>query len=1125
MLRSFAGLLTLVILVSIPGIAIGQDHGKRKPLVVDVQQRPKSDFPTLEFQRWSGKINVPDPVALSVDNRGVVYVTQTRRRKIQDLDIRANQDWIPDDVGMQSVTQKRSFYREQLAIDGKDPKRSERVADWNKDGKHDWRDLTVVSEAIYRLVDNNDDGTADQITTFAEDFKTEVTGIAAGVLAYQGDVYSTIAPDVWKLRDHDQDGVADSRSVLATGFGLHIAYGGHDMHGLTVGPDGKIYWSIGDKGINVQSAEGKTFKYSNQGGVMRCNPDGSDFEVFAHGLRNVQEFAFDQYGNLFGVDNDSDQPGEHERFVCIIDSMDAGWRCNYQYRGDSYNPWTVEKLWETAGDEHPAYIVPPIRYYVDGPAGFKFNPGTALTPEYRDFFFMTNAPAGFQYAFRVQPDGDSFKMTDSHQFGSGDAIVGLAFGPDGGLYGADWDGGYPLDEKGAVIRIDVPAKQISPEHKVLRQEVATLLRTGFTGHSVDELKLFLPHADRRIRLGAQFELVNREQATVLADNLADASADQLARLHCVWGLGQLARSGDELALQALQQNLSEQDPIVLAQIAKTVGEIPAADSLGLIDALSHPNLHVRVNVGLAIARHPAASFIPALLQQAEKLQPNQHSLRHSIVRALAASATSDRLAEQSGNQSVMVKMVCVLALRQQASPLVAKYLGDESAWIVAEAARAIHDDDSIANALPELAAALFGPHQQNPAIMRRAINANLRLGTAAHSDNLLTYMASQSPPTDLLVEACESIGIWNEPHVLDRVEGVYRDLTQTKREPLNKRAAATLTALVTTAATPVKIAAVIAARQQGIQLGTEALTTLLQAEEAPAQLRIEAMNTLAETKSPEVKKLLIEYTSSASKPLAARAIGLLAETYPADATKVLQGLLEQSKSITIQQASLSALTSIGNAKADQALAKFGSNVFAKDDSFAMLEIAQAVATRAQQSSELSRLQRVVNQKQLDQTAKFKLGNAPGASKFAFSLSGGDKQNGEKIFKTHLQAQCSRCHRIGKSGSNIGPELTKIAKQRDTVHLLRAIVNPSADIDPKYFTQAILMDSGKIIRGVIKHEGDETTIVIGSDGKENEIASEEIEDISSQKISLMPDMTETLTANEVRDLVAYLSSLR
>ena len=1118
--------LCTLFLCTLPSPSHAQDQGSKKQDINEVQQRPASDFPALIMQSWSGKINVPDPVALSVANNGDIFVTQTRRRKIQDLDIRANRDWTTHDISLTSVDEKRQFFHSQMPTDGSNLTQAQRVDDRNKDGQHDWRDLTVVSEAIYRLRDLDDDRAADEITTFAEEFQTEVTGIAAGVLAYNGDVYSTIAPDVWKLQDTNDDGVADVRNVIATGFGLHIAYAGHDMHGLAVGPDGKIYWSIGDKGINVETTDGERFMYPNQGGVMRCNPDGSDFEVFAHGLRNVQEFAFDAHGNIFGVDNDSDQPGEKERFVAIVDAMDAGWRCNYQYRGDDYNPWMDEGLWDLAGKDHPAYIVPPIRHYVDGPAGFKFNPGTALSPAYRDFFFMTNAPAGYQYAFRAVPDGDSFKMVDSHLFASGSAIVGLAFGPDGALYGADWDGGYPLDQKGAVVRFDVAADELQPSHLDLRAEVQQLLHDGFAHRDSTALATLLGHADRRVRLGAQFALVQKNQTNVFVDKLNNSQTTRFARLHCVWGLGQLARKNVSVAAATLNDNLNDQDAIVLAQVAKTVGESCQANTASLISLLGHSDFHVRINAGLALGRQGTQDAVQPLLNQCDSLKVSEHYLRHSLARGLSASASADELAKQANHDGVSRRMVCVLALRHQASPLVASFLQDSSHWVATEAARAIHDDQSIPTALPALAKTLNDRSSADEGFFRRSINANFRIGTTDASQRIVEFLGNSDHPDELLVAACQSIGQWNDPPLLDMVEGRYRDLTIEKREPVSDQTEQALSQLVADGSTSVRIAAMVAATQLGLKLDAQSLTALLKSADVPSDLRVESLNALTSEKGKDSLSLLQEYSQASDEALVIRAAERLSQDYPGQAFNPLRRILTESKSQAAKQAAIKGLSTLDSADASEALAEFGQSVFGTNPQPGlMLEIANAVSAGAQSSRQFARLQRTVNEQRQILSAQFKLGSAPGASKFAFSLSGGNAGNGKQIFTNHLQAQCSRCHRIGKSGSNIGPELTKIAKKRDAEYLLRAIVAPSAEIEPKYFTQAILMDSGKIIRGVIERENETETIVVGTDGKKITLPSDEIEDVSKQKISLMPDMTETLQPHEVRDLVAYLSKLK
>ncbi len=1061
-------------------------------------------YPQLEFRKWSGTINVPDPVAVSVDAQGRVYATQTRRRKIQDLDIRANSEWIPDDVGLESVEQKRDFFKRQLAIGGDDPQQAKHVDDVNQDGVHDWRDLTVISEVIYRLVDNDEDGTADEVTVFANDFKTEVTGIAAGVLAFGGDVYATVAPDLWRLRDHDRDGVADSQESIAHGFGLHIAYGGHDMHGPTVGHDGRIYWSIGDKGIHVTTAEGRTFDYPNQGGVMRCNPDGSDFEVFAHGLRNVQEVAFDQYGNMFGVDNDSDQSREKERFVFIVPDMDAGWRCNYQYRGSSYNPWTAERLWELAGEQHAAYIVPPLQHYIDGPAGFKFNPGTALSPDYKDFFFLTGAPNGNQHAFRVASDGDAFKMVDEHQIGAGLAIVGLAFGPDGGLYGADWDGGYPLDEIGSVVRIDVPSANNSPE----RREVKEQLAAGFDHLDRATLIALLGHADQRLRQGAQFALVDLAASDLLASVAVNDAASLLARLHAMWGLGQLARSGDILARDMVGLMLHAKDEHLRAQAATTYGDIQQADGFALLDLLDDENLHVRTRAGLALGRHPAPQAVEPLLKQADLLTVSQHYLRHSIVSALAACATSDELVAQAQHENELRRMCCVLALRRQAHVAVAEYLHDCSDWVATEAARAIHDDKSIDAALPQLASTLTERDSQSEAFTVRAINANFRQGDAPSAQRVLNFSLAERYSPEMRLIAVQALAEWLAPPLLDRVEGRRRDLASDSRSIDIKTLSSGISSLAAADNQALRSAALAAARKLGIELPNPILVGLANDRTNSAETRIEALHSLAARPAGKRAKNLLSTFDLALKAestsIQSAAVELIGKVFPQRASKRLAQVVEGDFAVGVKQAAVAALAKLPVQSGAEILLKLGRQLSAGElNSELALDVHEAVTNLPGLAAELT--------------------FAP--EKFAYARDGGNAKLGEELFSSHVQAQCVRCHKIGSEGSEIGPELTKIAKVRDADYLLRAIAQPSADIDPKYRTQMLVLASGQVIRGAIQSTSETETVVADSTGGLQVVDTDEIESTSEQKISLMPEMLEILTAREVRDLVAYLRSLK
>src|SRR4029434_579873 len=106
---------------------------------------------------------------------------------------------------------------------------------------------------------------------------------------------------------------------------------GHDLHGMVLGPDGKLYFCMGDRGLNVtKSVDGATVENPESRAVLRCNLAGTGLELFATGLRNPQELRFDQYGNLFTGDNNPDK-GDPARWVYVCEGGDRGRRIGYQH--------------------------------------------------------------------------------------------------------------------------------------------------------------------------------------------------------------------------------------------------------------------------------------------------------------------------------------------------------------------------------------------------------------------------------------------------------------------------------------------------------------------------------------------------------------------------------------------------------------------------------------------------------------------------------------------------------------------------------------------------------------------------------------------------------------------------
>jgi len=166
---------------------------------------------------------------------------------------------------------------------------------------------------VRRFEDKDGDGVFETSTVFAEGLTPSM-----GIVWHAGKIYVADPPDVVVLEDLDDDGKADRRRVLLTGFG-HSDNG--SLHGLVFGPDGLLYMTTGEPdGYVLKGRDGKTLT-GTSGALIRCRPDGSELEVVARGFENLIEIAFLPGGDIVGTCNWYTKPesGVRDALVHLVE--------------------------------------------------------------------------------------------------------------------------------------------------------------------------------------------------------------------------------------------------------------------------------------------------------------------------------------------------------------------------------------------------------------------------------------------------------------------------------------------------------------------------------------------------------------------------------------------------------------------------------------------------------------------------------------------------------------------------------------------------------------------------------------------------------------------------------------
>jgi quinoprotein glucose dehydrogenase len=1073
---------------------------------------------------------VTSPTALAFGEKGEIYVTETTRFRHGVPDNRDHLYWYLDDITSRSTEDRRKLHDK-----------------WkDKEEKTSLKFLTEKSDRVRVLSKPGADGKSATGELFADGFNDVLDGPAAGVFEYDGTTYVACIPNIWALRDKDGNGKIDKpdeRQKLFEGFGVRVSFSGHDLNGFALGPDGRIYGTLGDRGMNLTTKEGKHYEYPDQGCVFRFDPDGSNFEVIHTGLRNPKEIAFDEFGNAISVDNNSDQ-GDQARVVYVMDGADSGWTMEHQALHSFHrqigmedrppNRWMEEDMWAPVNAKQPAYILPPVANLTSGPSGLTYHPGTGFMEEEAGRFLICDYRGGAAnsgiWSFKVEPSGGGMKLANSRQLNWGAAVTDVEYSWDGKLVVTDFITGWASHENGRVYSIAADSMFRAEE----AEQTAELIEAGFAKRPVPALEKLLSHPDMRVRLRAQIELTRKDGGFDVLAKAAKEGKDLLTRLHGVWGLGIVARRGSvplpagagdgfgkvpdkamrDKARAALVPLLTDKEAEVRAQAIKAIGEAGLDGSnLPLMALIGDQSPRVRSFATIAAARLGQAAVLSQIWQMLG--ESDDPALRHAGAFALSKLCDARQLAALNQHESVRVRLAAVIALRRLKDPAVAAFLRDGEVKVAREALQAIHDV-SIEPARGGVAELLDAP----PAWLttmdwRRLLHSAMRLGDEKNLNRVIAIVLNGKAPEAARAEALRLVGLWSKPHQVDQSLGRIAPLSE--REPALVRKALTpelskLLQLQGKLAEP----ALALVKKYELDLSSvddATLKGLVMNQKLPGTARSEALELYATRKPAGFDPLLGELAKGQNDDLAIGAIKRLAAAQPAAALVSLKSATTHASAHRQQEAWKVAadLNAPGTetlfvSALDQLKGKLGASP-------STLELLDAAAKRTEPAVKTA----------LEGYKAAIAASTDPLAPYLGSLLGGDAEKGGQLFESQPAGQCMRCHSAGggHGGGDAGPNLEAIGKRGDAKFLLESLVNPGAKVATGFGISSVTLKGGKAVAGILLADGKEH-VDLDSNGKVLRVRRGDIESMTPP-VSAMPPMGMLLSASEVRDIVAWLGS--
>ncbi|MEI7582235.1 HEAT repeat domain-containing protein [Runella sp.] len=515
--------------------------------------------------------------------------------------------------------------------------------------------------SIIKLIDKDNDGKVDSHTTFAmvdnprgilpvgdqlfvlhTVFSPE-TGIASGM-------------DLVVFEDKNQDGVADGPSSpiiqhISSPKFLQSRGTDHATNGIRMGIDGWIYIAVGDFGFhNATDRSGKKMTMLG-GGIVRIRPDGTETEVYTHGMRNIYDVAIDPFMNTFTRDNTNDGGGWNIRFSNPIQSGEYGYPVLFKNFTDEIIPALID-LGGGSG------------------TGSFFMDDDTWPSQFNNVPMMADWGRSQLYIHRVTPDGASYTQKEE-PFIKLAQITDVDVDASGRAYLSAWDGaGYSGNPaKGFVVRA-VPKnwtyKAFLDSKKLSISKLVGLLKSG-SGVA---------------RLAAQQELLTRPAQKVIKPVWKIVTDKKLPLAVRVAGMYTYAQATGSSGIENLLQLAAETDmrEFALRALADRKPNLSTVPIEPFLNGLKDPSPRVQLAATIGLGRLgrpeaaeallqvkvPASFAAPAMGTEGPHATPNSAIIpAHIAVRSLVSLNAVDACVKAVGTQN---STIALWALRYMHSP-------------------------------------------------------------------------------------------------------------------------------------------------------------------------------------------------------------------------------------------------------------------------------------------------------------------------------------------------------------------------------------------------------------------------------------------------------------------------